>query len=107
MTLVVGTQPNRQDCYANAVEENEAICNRCGHIWRVKMDEPKTGVRCSDCRMAQSFVVKYGNTKCLPWQGDFDSETLTQPIYEGKPVLPGIRNCGHLDCCNPEHIKKS
>ena len=42
-----------------------------------------------------------------PWQGEFDSETLTRPIYEGKPVLPGIRNCGHSDCVNPEHIKKA
>jgi DNA-directed RNA polymerase subunit RPC12/RpoP len=89
------------------VEDNEAICNRCGHIWRVKMDELKSGVRCADCRMGQSLIVKYGNTKCLPWQGEFDSETLTRPIYEDKPVLPGIRNCGHLDCVNPEHIKKA
>lgn len=57
--------------------------------------------------MGQSLIVKYGNTKCLPWQGDFDQATLTRPMFEGNPVLPGVRLCGHEDCCNPEHIKKS
>jgi hypothetical protein len=52
-------------------------------------------------------VVKYGNTKCIPWQGEFDKETLSRPIHEGKEVLPGFRKCGHSDCVNPEHIKKS
>ena len=50
------------------------------------------------------MVIKYGSEKCIPWQGDFDKATLTIPIFDGKPVLPGTRTCGHLDCTNPNHV---
>jgi hypothetical protein len=50
------------------------------------------------------LVIKYGSEKCIPWQGEFDKETLTIPLFDGKPVLPGVRSCGHLDCTNPNHV---
>jgi hypothetical protein len=50
------------------------------------------------------LVIKYGSEKCIPWQGDFDKATLTIPIFDGQPVLPGTRTCGHLDCTNPNHV---
>ena len=50
------------------------------------------------------MVIKYGSEKCIPWQGEFDKETLAIPIFDGQPVLPGIRSCGHSDCTNPNHV---
>jgi len=54
--------------------------------------------------MRKSLVIKYGNQKCVTWQGDYDRETLTVPMHEGKQVLPGLRKCGHIDCVNAEHV---
>jgi len=55
--------------------------------------------------MQQSVVIKYGKIKCMPWQGEFDTETLTKPVFDGKLFLPGNRKCKHADCVNPDHIE--
>ena len=50
----------------------------------------------------QTVHTKQG--KCLPWHGGFAADDITPLDDEGKPVLPGVRGCGHNDCVNPSHI---
>jgi hypothetical protein len=85
------------------VDENKAICKRCGWTWTV-LAKDKPYERCQSCRFEQSFIIKYGKEKCLPWQGEFDRETLTIPIIDGKPFMPGKRTCGHSDCIQSSHV---
>jgi hypothetical protein len=50
-------------------------------------------------------VIRYSkNDVCLAWRGDFDEND--NPMHDGKLFMPGVRECGHRDCINPEHIKK-
>lgn len=87
------------------MDENKAICSRCGSTWTINAQKRnRTDLRCFSCRMRKSLVIKYGSQKCVTWQGEFDRETLTVPMHEGRPVLPGLRKCGHIDCVNAEHV---
>ncbi len=55
--------------------------------------------------MKVEHVIRYGKGEvCLAWRGDFDE--ADNPIHNGKLFMPGVRNCGHRDCINPEHIKQ-
>jgi hypothetical protein len=87
------------------VDDNVALCCRCGATWKVNTHKrTRKDLKCQSCRMHRALVIKYGSEKCIPWQGDFDKATLSIPIFDGKPVLPGIRTCGHSDCTNPNHV---
>jgi len=65
--------------------------------WEPEKKNPKL---CPSCRTRKATKID----ECIPWQGDFARDFIT-PIFEGRPVLEGIRSCGHSDCVNPEHIK--
>jgi hypothetical protein len=87
------------------VDENKAICSRCGASWAVNTQKRnRRDLKCYSCRMQVSVVIKYGKQKCMPWQGEFDP-TLLHPMFDGELFLPGVRTCGHADCVNPNHIK--
>lgn len=87
------------------MDDNKAICSRCGSTWTVNTEKRnRTDLRCFSCRMAKAYVIKYGKSKCIIWHGDYDRETLTIPMANDVPVMPGERSCGHSDCVNPEHL---
>ena len=84
---------------------DERVCARCG----INRDLPtkRNGRRdlCRDCRVRVEHVIRYSkNDVCLAWRGDFDEND--SPMHDGKLFMPGVRECGHRDCINPEHIKK-
>jgi len=85
------------------VEDNKAVCDRCGHVWQVNLVKAnRKGLLCASCRAKTATLVQYGDLKCIPWQGDFDEND--QPILDGEYYLPGIRLCNHRDCTNVRHI---
>jgi len=91
-----------------ATFEASVSCERCGQLInantvatrRLRGNEDK---RCADCNRRPATVISYGSTKCTPWNGEVDLNTM-KPIKNGKPYLPGERSCGHNDCIRLDHI---
>lgn len=79
-------------------------CERCGFQWELNSTRQKT-VLCASCRARKVQTVHTAKGKCLPWHGNFASDDITPVDDNGFPVLPGVRRCGHNDCCNPAHVE--
>ncbi|CAB4157729.1 hypothetical protein UFOVP692_40 [uncultured Caudovirales phage] len=61
---------------------------------------------CADCRNGRANEIKYNGTVCRPWRGEVDEDF--NPIDRNlKLYLPGLRTCGHKDCVNKEHIRRT
>ena len=86
------------------IEENLAICIRCGFQWNVSKSRLAQGQRffCKSCRSAKRFTVENGAFICVPHQGQF-GEDLVTPYKDGEPYLPGVRICGKQDRVEPLH----
>lgn len=79
----------------------ETKCLRCGIGWEVNSSR-KANENCDSCRARRATKV----SACLPWHGRFAVDQVT-PIHEdGSQVMPGLRMCGHKDCCNREHLER-
>lgn len=83
------------------MEDNEALCHRCGHVWVVSKKNRDVEF-CSSCRAKPAKTVKYDGEACIPHHGKFDS--LDRPVVDGVLYLPGVRSCGHSDCINSSHV---
>ena len=83
-------------------------CERCGHVEDTKALQKyvhRTGnVLCESCRASRRNRITYSDGNiCLPWHGAFDEDD--NPLDDaGDLYLPGVRICGHKDCCEPSHI---
>jgi hypothetical protein len=78
-------------------------CEQCGYpIRNETITKAKTrGVdltHCESCRAKPAKLVGL----CKPFQGDLD-ENLN-PVVRGKLFMPGVRNCGFLDCVKAAHV---
>ena len=81
-------------------------CGRCGFAWVVPPEKRgRKDLLCASCRSKPAVVISYGKSRCQPWQGEFGVDEVT-PMFQGEPFLPGVRSCGHLDCCNPNHVQQ-
>lgn len=79
-----------------------ATCRKCGYSWDI-VDRPHKSGLCESCRATKSKTSPSNQADpCKPWQGWLDQQD--RPISRGKLVLPGVRRCGHNDCCNKNHI---
>lgn len=88
------------------MEENQVACARCGWCWVVqKHKRGRKDLLCASCRAKPRVIIKYGDSRCQPWQGDFGGDGVT-PFFGGAEFLPGVRVCGHKDCCNPNHVQQ-
>lgn len=93
-------------------QPTEVACGRCGifipfNTIAKRQSRGNTDDRCADCRATESG--KGGSNSrgvhlCLPWHGDIDLDTMQPLKANGQPHMPGIRTCGHLDCCNRRHV---
>jgi hypothetical protein len=81
--------------------EERNLCARCGVAWYNPKRKRQDSL-CADCRARPAKTIKYGDERCIPWQGDFTVED--QPLLHGQLFLPGERVCKHQDCCNPLHL---
>lgn len=87
-------------------------CTRCGFLIPAltiakRLSRGNTEDRCRDCiprdtvhRVRASGV----KSECNPWAGDVDLDTMQPLKPNGEPHMPGFRICGHLDCCNRNHV---
>jgi NAD-dependent SIR2 family protein deacetylase len=78
-------------------------CEQCGYPIRNETitKAKQRGVdltHCESCRAKPAKLVGL----CKPFQGDLD-ENLN-PVVRGKLFMPGVRNCGFLDCVKPAHV---
>jgi hypothetical protein len=78
-------------------------CERCGLEWQVASIRRKV-ILCQSCRARKVQTVHSPEGKCYPWSGHFAADEITPVDDEGFLVLPGVRSCGHNDCCNPKHV---
>jgi hypothetical protein len=79
----------------------EQKCLRCGIGWEVNSAR-KANDFCESCRVKRATKVN----NCLPWHGRFAADQVTPIHDDGTAVMPGKRNCGHLDCVNREHLER-
>lgn len=80
-------------------------CERCGFEWELSSSRQKT-ILCASCRSKKVQTVHTKRGKCLPWHGYFAADDITPVDENGKPILAGVRRCGHTDCVNPSHIER-
>jgi hypothetical protein len=94
------------------IAQVDAPCSRCGILipWMTiakRASRGNTEDRCRDCipRDTVHRIQKPGiKNECNPWAGDVDLDTMQPLNANGEPHMPGIRICGHLDCCNRNHV---
>jgi hypothetical protein len=88
------------------MDDNQVRCERCGFVWVVpSAKRGRNDLLCQSCRAKPAVVLSYRGLKCQPWQGAF-GEDLVTPFFDGEPFMPGLRVCGHNDCCNPNHVQQ-
>lgn len=88
------------------MDANQVACYRCGFVWVVPPEKRgRNDLLCASCRATGAVVISYGSNRCQPWQGDFGADLVT-PMFKGEPHMPGVRVCGHKDCCNPNHVQQ-
>lgn len=80
-------------------------CERCGFVWELSSSRQKT-MLCASCRAKKVQTVHTRKGKCIPWHGNFAADEVTPVDDNGDPFLPGVRLCGHNDCCNISHIQE-
>jgi hypothetical protein len=78
-------------------------CERCGYEWHVSSRRGRV-ILCASCRARKVQTISAGEGKCFPWAGHFAADEITPVDDDGSPVFPGVRSCGHNDCCNPQHV---
>jgi hypothetical protein len=79
-------------------------CVRCGFTFEITKKQWKPKMLCASCKTRKVVVIEHGDTRCLPWHGQFGYDLVTPVDELGKPVLPGERSCGNLDCVQESHI---
>lgn len=82
-------------------------CERCGFTYvfhRRYFTRTMEWWLCASCKAQPMQICRYGDDWCKPWQGDFDIDLLVCLDERGKPVMLGLRSCGHWDCVRPEHL---
>ncbi len=86
------------------MDEQKLTCVRCGMVSFVAPDKRKRKDElCSSCRARPAKTISYGlDRPCRPWGGAFDVED--NPLLNGHLAFPGVRVCGHRDCCELTHI---
>lgn len=90
----------------------EVACSRCGiavpyYTIAKRISRGNNDDRCRDCIPRETIhrVQAPGiKSECNPWAGDIDLDTMQPLKANGEPHMPGIRICGHLDCCNRNHV---
>ena len=84
-------------------------CPRCGqyipgYVLDARKKRNAERVNCADCEAGKKTKIAYGSSVCVPWQGEFDFDSM-QPLDDrGRPHMPGMRLCGHNDCVNTAHV---
>jgi hypothetical protein len=78
-------------------------CERCGYEWGVSSRRGRI-ILCASCRARKVQTISVTEGKCFPWAGYFGADEITPVDDDGNPVFPGVRSCGHNDCCNPQHV---
>jgi len=86
------------------MDDNQIGCARCGFAWVVpQAKRGRKDLLCGSCNAKPRMVISYGKERCQPWNGAFGKDMVT-PFFDGEPFMPGLRICGHNDCCNPNHV---
>jgi hypothetical protein len=86
-------------------------CTRCGieiphNTIAKRVSRGNTDGRCRDCVATESGkgTNARSSDQCSPWLGEIDLDTLQPLKANGEPHMPGVRVCGHADCCNRSHV---
>jgi hypothetical protein len=78
-------------------------CERCGYEWSVSSRRGKF-ILCASCRARRVQTISADEGKCFPWHGRFAADEITPLDDDGKPMFPGVRQCGKNDCVNVAHV---